>query len=511
MSRIVLVSNRVAGPAQGRAGRRRRRRARRHRARAQRPVVRLERRDRDRSEEQRRRRRRRGRRTVATLPLSAREHDGYYLGYANSVLWPVFHNRLDLAQFEAGYFERYLDVNRRLRRALQPMLRPDDIIWVHDYHLIPFAAELQEARRAEPDRLLPAHPVPALADVHGHPRAPASWRARSPPTISSACRPRPTSPTSSTTWRTASSAASCRTAASALFDRLRVDRQLPGRHRRRRLRQGQARRAACVQAPPAIARIIGVDRLDYTKGLPQKFKAFGRFLEKYPQYRRKVVLTQIAPPTRESVEAYSDIRQQLESAAGSINGRFGELDWVPIHYIHRSTPRRRLADIYRSSRIGMVTPLRDGMNLVAKEYVAAQDPDDPGVLDPVALCRRGRGDDGGADRQSLQHRGDGRRHQGGARDGADRAPGAAIRRCSTAFAATTRSAGAARSSARSRASAGAAPSPFPPRRPRRRARRCRKSSWHAYRPACVRIEESCAARCRHGAFANGSRPPTKVI
>ena len=129
-----------------------------------------------------------------------------------------------------------------------------------------------------------------------------------------------------------------------------------------------------------MSRIIGIDRLDYTKGLPQKFKAFGRFLEKYPQYRRQVVLTQIAPPTRENVEAYTDIRQQLESLAGSINGRFGELDWVPIHYIHRSTPRRRLADIYRSSRIGMVTPLRDGMNLVAKEYVAAQDPADPGVL-----------------------------------------------------------------------------------------------------------------------------------
>jgi trehalose 6-phosphate synthase len=126
--------------------------------------------------------------------------------------------------------------------------------------------------------------------------------------------------------------------------------------------------------------MIGVDRLDYTKGLPQKFKAFGRFLEKNAQYRGQVVLTQIAPPTRDSVEAYADIRQQLEALAGSINGRFGELDWVPIHYIHRLAPRRRLADIYRSSRIGIVTPLRDGMNLVAKEYVAAQDPADPGML-----------------------------------------------------------------------------------------------------------------------------------
>jgi trehalose 6-phosphate synthase len=135
-----------------------------------------------------------------------------------------------------------------------------------------------------------------------------------------------------------------------------------------------------VQARNPVSRIVGIDRLDYTKGLPQKFKAYDRFLEKYPQYRRKVVLTQIAPPTRESVEAYADIRQQLEALAGAINGRFGELDWVPVHYIHRSTPRHRLAGIYHSSRIGMVTPLRDGMNLVAKEYVAAQDPADPGVL-----------------------------------------------------------------------------------------------------------------------------------
>ena len=93
---------------------------------------------------------------------------------ANSVLWPVFHNRLDLAQFEAGFFERYVDVNRRLAALLQPLLRPDDIIWVHDYHLIPFATELRKPRRAEPHRLLPAHSVPALADVHGHPRASAA-------------------------------------------------------------------------------------------------------------------------------------------------------------------------------------------------------------------------------------------------------------------------------------------------------------------------------------------------
>ena len=135
-----------------------------------------------------------------------------------------------------------------------------------------------------------------------------------------------------------------------------------------------------VQSRSSVSRIVGVDRLDYTKGLPQKFKAFGRLLDKYPHYQRQVVLTQIAPPTRESVEGYSDIRHELETLAGSINGRLGDLDWVPIHYIYRSTPRRTLGDIYRSSRVCMVTPLRDGMNLIAKEYVAAQDAADPGVL-----------------------------------------------------------------------------------------------------------------------------------
>src|SRR6185503_6566303 len=143
----------------------------------------------------------------------------------------------------------------------------------------------------------------------------------------------------------------------------------------------KAKRATVlVQSRSSVSRVVGVDRLEYTKGLPQKFKAFGWLLDKYPRYQRQVVLTQIAPPTRETIEGYSEIRHELETLAGSINGRLGELDWVPIHYIYRSTPRRTLGDIYRSSRICMVTPLRDGMNLIAKEYVAAQDGADPGVL-----------------------------------------------------------------------------------------------------------------------------------
>jgi trehalose 6-phosphate synthase len=315
---------------------------------------------------------------IATVPLSETEHQGYYLGYANSVLWPVLHNRLDLAQFEAGFFGHYIDVNRRLAGLLQPMLRSEDVIWVHDYHLIPFATELRRRGVTNPIGFYLHIPFPAwqtFMAIPEHQELASALAAYDLVGLQ-------TKADVANLLAYLANGAFGRVVPDGrvrLFDRLLSVASFPiginvGYFAKAR------REAALVQGRGPISRVIGIDRLDYTKGLPQKFKAFGRFLEKYPQYQRQVVLTQIAPPTRESVEAYSHIRHQLETLAGSINGRFGELDWVPIHYIHRSTPRRRLPGIYRSSRIGMVTPLRDGMNLVAKEYTAAQDPDDPGVL-----------------------------------------------------------------------------------------------------------------------------------
>jgi trehalose 6-phosphate synthase len=315
---------------------------------------------------------------IATAPLSEIDYVGYYLGYANSVLWPVFHNRLDLAKFEAGFFEQYMDVNRRLASLLQPLLRAEDIIWVHDYHLIPFAAELRKHGLRNPIGFYLHIPFPPWQTFMAIPEHEELAR-----------------------MLTAYDLIGVQTRADVanLLDYM--SNGAYGRilsHGRIRLFErlvsiasfpvgidvtdfAKVRRASgLAQARSSVSRIVGVDRLDYTKGLPQKFKAFGRLLDKYPQYQRQVVLTQIAPPTRESVEGYSDIRHELESLAGSINGRLGDIDWVPIHYIYRSTPRRTLGDIYRSSRVCMVTPLRDGMNLIGKEYVAAQDIDDPGVL-----------------------------------------------------------------------------------------------------------------------------------
>ena len=126
--------------------------------------------------------------------------------------------------------------------------------------------------------------------------------------------------------------------------------------------------------------MIGVDRLDYSKGIPQRFRAFQYLLENDPSLTEKVMLLQIAPPTRESVDAYQQIREETEHLAGRVNGQFATVNWTPIRFIHRPIPRNELAGLYRQSRIGLVTPLADGMNLVAKEYVAAQDPADPGVL-----------------------------------------------------------------------------------------------------------------------------------
>ncbi len=314
---------------------------------------------------------------VATIPLSPDEYDRFYLGYANSVLWPVFHNRLDLAQFEAGHFDLYVEVNRRFAKLLQPMLQPDDIIWVHDYHLIPLAAELRALGVANRIGFYLHIPFPPWQTFMAIPEHEALARGLAAYDLIGLQTKSDVSNLidymANGVYGSIVSDGRIR-----LFDRLVTVASFPIGINTADF--ANAKRDASLVQGRGVRRIIGVDRLDYTKGLPQKFKAFGRFLDKYPQYRGQVVLTQIAPPTREDLEAYLDIRRQLESLAGSINGRFGELNWVPIHYIHRSTPRRRLIGIYRSSRIALVTPLRDGMNLVAKEYVAAQDAEDPGVL-----------------------------------------------------------------------------------------------------------------------------------
>jgi trehalose 6-phosphate synthase len=323
--------------------------------------------------------------TLATVDLSREDHDSFYAGYANGVLWPVFHYRLDLADFDPRYITGYRRVNQMFARKLKPLLREDDILWVHDYHLIPLAAELRALgchNRIGFFLHIPLPPSLILAAIPGHDwlmralfaydlvgfqsRADLLHFTRYVEAEAHAQR------VAEGRWR-----AFNRTVQAAAFP-IGIDveefdalTQAPEGHEMfERMRREYSRRKL----------LVGVDRLDYSKGLPNRIKAFRELLERYPEHRNSATLIQIASPSREDVDAYNDILHELESLCGSINGNFGELDWMPVRYIHRTVARARLPGLYRASRVALVTPLRDGMNLVAKEFLAAQDPADPGVL-----------------------------------------------------------------------------------------------------------------------------------
>lgn len=126
--------------------------------------------------------------------------------------------------------------------------------------------------------------------------------------------------------------------------------------------------------------IVGVDRLDYTKGIPERLRGFRRFLEVNPAWHGRITMLQITPKSRSDVAEYDALQHEVAEIAGHINGAMGRLDWTPVRYVNRAFGQQLLSAVYRMAKVGLVTPLRDGMNLVAKEYVAAQDPEDPGVL-----------------------------------------------------------------------------------------------------------------------------------
>jgi len=323
--------------------------------------------------------------TLATVDLSQVDHDAFYLGYSNGVLWPVFHYRLDLADFDAGYISGFRRVNQLFARKLLPLLRPDDIIWVHDYHLIPLAAELRALgckQRIGFFLHIPLPPPLILAAIPGH-----DWLIRalftydlvgfqSKADLDHFARYIETEahaqPVDDGRWR----AFGLHRAAGAfpigidVQEFAELTRAPEAMEMYERMRMEYSRRKL----------LVGVDRLDYSKGLPQRMRAFREFLTKNPDLRSSATLIQIASPSRENVGAYTEILHELESLCGSINGNFGELDWMPVRYIHRTVARARLPGLYRASRVALVTPLRDGMNLVAKEFLAAQHEDDPGVL-----------------------------------------------------------------------------------------------------------------------------------
>ncbi|HVV62858.1 MAG TPA: alpha,alpha-trehalose-phosphate synthase (UDP-forming) [Pseudolabrys sp.] len=323
--------------------------------------------------------------SYVTVDLSRDDYQEFYNGFANRVLWPIFHYRLDLAEFTRRDLGGYMRVNEYYASNLEKLLRPDDIIWVHDYHLIPLAKALRDRGHKNrigfflhipcpPPEILTAlpnheHLIPALGsyDLVGfQTKVDAANFARY---LSDECGlPRLDDETFMFGERAVRIGAFPVGVETEAFARL----------ARRSMESTFVREV--LDSLSGRAMIIGVDRLDYTKGLPQRMDAFERFLNNYSDWRGRVTYLQITPRSRTGIPEYEDIGRRTGEAVGRINGAFGEASWTPLRYINKAYSRTALAGLYRAARAALVTPLRDGMNLVAKEFIAAQDPEDPGVL-----------------------------------------------------------------------------------------------------------------------------------
>lgn len=322
---------------------------------------------------------------VALVDLEAQDVEEYYNGYANKTLWPLFHHRVDLSAYERSYGEGYERTNRRFAEVLAPLIQPDDVIWVHDYHMIPLARDLRRLGVTNRIGFFLHTPWPArqlLVTLPHHRRLVESmfaydlvgfhteeWLDLFRDYVVSEARGE----------LDGQGGLECfgRRVQTGIFPiGIDVDGFVKARDSGGGLRTYD--RMAASSAFRSM--IVGVDRLDYSKGLEQRLLGYEQFLHDHADQRGKVFLLQVTPISRDEVDAYQDIRARLDALAGRINGEYGDMDWQPIRYLNRTYRRDQLAGIYRAARVGLVTPLRDGMNLVAKEYVAAQNPDDPGVL-----------------------------------------------------------------------------------------------------------------------------------
>jgi trehalose 6-phosphate synthase len=323
--------------------------------------------------------------TIATIDLEDIDVQEYYNGYANRTLWPVFHYRIDLAAYDRSFNQGYDRVNRRFAETIRPLIGTDDIVWIHDYHMIPMARELRRLGVKNRIGFFLHIPWPARQLVTTLPRHRQLVEALFDYDLIGF---------QTTEWLEAFEdylvhevggsvlgdgvlEAFGKTVRAGAFP-IGIDAE----DFAVQLRSAAAARMYDRMAAQSVFRsmIVGVDRLDYSKGLDERFLGFELFLKDNPDFHGKVFLLQITPLSRDDVDTYQDIRTQLDTLSGRINAAFADTDWSPIRYVNRNYRRDELAGVYRAARVGLVTPLRDGMNLVAKEYVAAQNPEDPGVL-----------------------------------------------------------------------------------------------------------------------------------
>jgi trehalose 6-phosphate synthase len=321
---------------------------------------------------------------LATLDLPAAHYGGYYEGFANSALWPALHSRSDLIRVSHGDYPSYREVNAFMARALMRFRKPDTAFWVQDYHFLLLGAELRELGVTAPIGFFLHTPWPAHSLIEGVPHHRELVEAMLAYDLIG--------------FQTDEDCEN-------FLCYIRTNLALPVHNGVVRSRYGRARlavfpigidadkfarAAAKAVSHPDVSRLrrslhgeklaIGVDRLDYSKGLINRISAFDRMWTEQPALARTVSLLQIATPSRGSIAAYGNLQSELARLVSDVNGRHGEVDWTPIRYLNKGFGQAVLAGLYRTAQVGVVTPLHDGMNLVAKEYVAAQNPADPGVL-----------------------------------------------------------------------------------------------------------------------------------
>ena len=322
----------------------------------------------------------------ATVDLPADIFDAYYNGFCNSSLWPIHHYFTSTFRYDAAEYDAYLAVNRFYAEALRKVIRSDDLVWIHDYQLMPLGRMLRESGLENPIGFFLHIPFPNIAvfrllppyeqlvkdlceydlvgfqtdeDLDGFLSAVES--------VYGVAHPR----------RAASISADGRKVQLGVFP-IGVDLDDINRQARK-ARQEDDQVARLVSSLLGRQLLLGVDRLDYSKGLIERFNSYQSLLESSPELQGNITFIQIAPLSRINVAAYADIRDALERTAGHINGRFADADWTPIRYLNKDFSHETLSAL-RVADVAVVTPVRDGMNLVAKEYVAAQDPERPGVL-----------------------------------------------------------------------------------------------------------------------------------
>jgi alpha,alpha-trehalose-phosphate synthase [UDP-forming]/trehalose-phosphatase len=308
---------------------------------------------------------------------------GYYSGFCNGTLWPLFHSFPSRVMFSDESWASYQEVHEHLADYAARLVGPRAMLWAHDYHLLLFAKAMRQRGHTGPMGHFLHIPFPSLDMFSMIPWASQILDALLDFDLLG--------------FHTPQHVANFLSCASAMLPAKVADDVVQHRGRSTHVAAmpigiipdsfQETPEQAVVEEIDGLMRalgnsklVLGVDRLDYTKGIPERLIAFGKLLENFPEWRGKVSLVQVSVPSRADVPLYAEQRASIETIVGRINGEFGEAAWVPIRYLYRSYAKGQLAQLYRAASVGYVTPLRDGMNLVAKEYVAAQDSDNPGVL-----------------------------------------------------------------------------------------------------------------------------------